>query len=113
MPAQQGLRTNHAQGASPSTVQSGEREKHQAVVAVESRPPDATTQYDDLLSEQGILGQELRELMTTSELNRNGSPATSQALGTSSSESSPAEFRPCNPLICRADDKGSQDAVTG
>ncbi len=60
MPAQQGLGTNHAQGVSPSTVQSGEREKHQAVVAVESRPPDAATQYDDLLSEQGVLGQELR-----------------------------------------------------
>ena len=49
MPVQQGLGTNHAQGVSPSTVQSGEREKHQAVVAVQSRPPDAATQYDDLL----------------------------------------------------------------
>ena len=27
---------------------------------MESRPPDAATQYDDLLSEQGVLGQELR-----------------------------------------------------
>ncbi len=49
--------------------------------------------------------------MTTSELDRNGSPATSQALGASSSEASPAECRPCNPLICRADDKGGQDGL--
>ena len=48
------------QGVPPSAAQPGQDEQEQAVIVVDPRSPDAAAQHDDLLTEQGIFGQELR-----------------------------------------------------
>ena len=59
MPAQQRLGADHVQGVSPSAGQSGQGEEEHAVVAVEPRPLDAATQYDELLTQRQILGDQV------------------------------------------------------
>ena len=44
------------QGVSPSAGQSGQDDEEHAIVVVEPRALNAATQHDELLSEQGVLG---------------------------------------------------------
>ena len=60
MPAQQRLGIDDVQSVPPSAAQPGQDEQEQAIIVVEPRSSDAATQDDDLLTEQSILGQELR-----------------------------------------------------
>ena len=45
---------------SPSAGEPGQDEQEHAVLAVKPRSPDAATEHNDLLTQQSILGQELR-----------------------------------------------------
>ena len=60
MPAQQRLGTDHMQCVAPAASQPGQEEQEQTVVAVQPRSLDAPPKHDDLLTEQGVLGNELR-----------------------------------------------------
>ena len=60
MPAQQRLGADPMQRVAPSVSQAHQDEEEQAIVAVEARPVDVATQHDNLLTEQRVLGHELR-----------------------------------------------------
>ena len=60
MPAQQRLGTDHMQCVAPAASQPGQEEQQQTVVAVQPSSLDTTPQQDILLTEQGVLGNELR-----------------------------------------------------
>ena len=60
MPGQQRPGADHGQGVSPSAGQSGPGEQVHALVVVEPRPLNVATPYDELLTKQGVLCNELR-----------------------------------------------------
>jgi hypothetical protein len=58
MPAQQGIGLHNEQALAPGAHTTGEQDQHGPVDARAARPLDAASQDDQLLSEEGILGDE-------------------------------------------------------